>query len=259
MNTASPTFTIITVCWNAGELLRPTMESLQRQSCRDYEYLVVDGASNDHSLEVIRSYGDLVDLCVSERDLGIYDAMNKGIGLAKGRWLHFLNANDYFPDDRVLARVKAQIDGHPGAEIVYGDAYFREADATRLFRFDWLNRWNLRAEHLCHQSVFARRELFDRFGSFNLDYRINADYDWLLRVFQAGVSGRYLGFPVISYDTCGVSSRNPEAVAAERELARQRNRPSLSGLSREWAYRIHRKTRKFLAAGLRRASQPKRG
>lgn len=251
-----PLFSVITVCWNAGDLLRPTMESVRRQSCRNYEYLIIDGASTDTTADVVRSYGDLVTTYVSEPDKGIYDAMNKGVRLARGEWIHFLNANDFFADELVLAHVAKKLALSADAELVYGDVYHRTDFSSELYRFDWLNRRNLRLEHLCHQAVFARKRLFEEIGCFDLQYRINADYDWLLKVFQRGLNTRYLGFPVASYDLGGMSSRDPESVARERQLVRQRNRGSLFDIPFEWGHRIRRMARGERSAGAGAGSKP---
>lgn len=249
MTRQAPLFSVITVCWNAGDLLRPTMESVRRQSCRDYEYLIIDGASTDTTADVVRSYGALVTTYVSEPDKGIYDAMNKGVRLARGEWIYFLNANDFFANELVLAHVAEKLALIPDAELVYGDVYHRTDFSSELYRFDWLNRHNLRLEHLCHQAVFARKRLFEEIGCFDLQYRINADYDWLLKVFQRGLNTRYLGFPVASYDLGGISSRDPESVARERQLVRQRNRGSLFDIPFEWAHRIGRMARRKRSVG----------
>lgn len=248
MSAFNPMFSIVTVCRNAGSLLGPTMASVRRQSCRDYEYLVIDGASTDTTVDVVRSYGDLVTTYVCEPDQGIYDAMNKGVRLARGQWIYFLNANDFFAGDTVLERIKVELAKAPASDLCFGDVYHRTDGVDTLLRFDSVNRWNLRCEHLCHQTVLAHRSLFERFGTFDLQYRINADYDWLLRVFAAGIDAHYLGFPVASYDTGGLSSRDLDMVMAERRLVRQRHRPPLSRHLIEWAYRIYRRIRRV--AGL---------
>lgn len=248
MKIHSPLFSVITVCRNAGGVLGATMESVRRQSCRDYEYIIVDGASTDATADIVRSFGDLVTTYVSEPDKGIYDAMNKGIRLARGQWIYFLNANDFLADPQVLEHAAAKLGSRPDAMLAYGDVYYRTGGSSALYRFDWLSRWNLCFEHLCHQAVFARRSLFERIGAFDERYKINADYDWLLRAFHAGIDTHYLKFPVASYDTAGLSSRNLEFVVAERRLVRQRHRSPLTGLPFEWIYRAYRKAKRL--AGL---------
>jgi len=249
MTHRAPLFSLITVCWNAGELLRPTMESVRMQTCNDFEYIVIDGASIDGTAAVVESFGSLVSNFVSEPDKGIYDAMNKGVRLARGDWIYFLNANDFFADALVLEHVAEKLALSPDAELVYGDVYHRTDFSSELYRFDWVSRRNLRLEHLCHQAVFARRRLFEVIGCFDLQYRINADYDWLLKVFQRGLNTRYVGFPVASYDLGGISSRDPESVARERQLVRRRNRGSLFDIPFEWVHRIGRMARFKRIAG----------
>jgi len=252
--TDPPLFSVITVCRNAGSVLGVTMESLHRQTCRDYEYIVVDGASTDWTADVVRAYADLVTSFVSEPDKGIYDAMNKGLRLARGRWVYFLNANDYFADTRVLERVAAVLAGKPDAMLAYGDVYFRTGGANTLFRFDWLSRWNLRFEHLCHQSVFASSILFGRIGAFDTRLRINADYEWLLRAFDSGATTHYLGFPIASYDTTGISAIDSLEKIAERQAVRSKYLPPLLGVPLRWAYGAYRKARNVAGAAISRPS-----
>lgn len=243
MATRDPLFSIVTVCRNAATEVAPTMNSVKGQSLRDYEYIVVDGASTDATPQVVRSFGGLVTTFVSEPDAGIYDAMNKGVRLARGRWVYFLNANDFFVDERVLERVAAQIARKPEALLAYGDVFYRTDDAAELLRFCWLTRWNLRFEHLCHQAVFANRVLFERVGAFDTGYRINADYDWLLRAFDSGAGRLYLGFPIASYDTSGISSTESESKRAERHAVRRKHLPRLLGAPLHWMYRAYRRAR----------------
>ncbi len=249
-NGVSPLFSIITVCRNAEALVGSTVLSVANQNFPNLEYLVVDGASTDKTVDVVRQHaGALALRVVSEPDEGIYDAMNKGVRLARGKWVYFLNAGDDFADNDVLNRVSSHLaSAADNSDVAHGDVVYRGAAGHRLVRFDWVTRHNLVFEHLCHQAVFARRTAFDQIGPFNTAYRINADYDWLLRVFRQGVPSIYLGFPIAFYDDQGISAREQGAMQVERLLVRNSYLPK--GLARplQLGYRACRKL--LRAAGL---------
>src|SRR3954447_11488384 len=150
----APKFSVITVCKNASESITATIDSLSSQSYRDFEYLIIDGASTDGTLETVRqNTGGFITHIVSEPDAGIYDAMNKGIKLAQGDWIYFLNAKDRFANKDVLRQVADYSHRSPEVDLFYGDAIFCSEERQRLVRYDWVTRWNLRFEKLCHQAV----------------------------------------------------------------------------------------------------------
>lgn len=238
----APSFSIITVCRNARQTVGDSVTSLLRQSISDFEYIVIDGASTDGTLDVIYQMTAHVNLrIVSESDAGIYDAMNKGVRMARGKWLYFLNAGDEFADQRVLERVLAALNQSPDIELGYGDVIYRSAGQQRLVRFDCLTRWNIRFEHLCHQAVFARRNLFERIGHYDTRYRINADYDWLLRAFSSGADYAYIGFPIALYDSTGFSELERDQRELERKIVRKQYMPKLGASLLYFCYRVYRK------------------
>ena len=207
---------VITVCYNSAATLRDTLDSVRAQSWRNIEYVVVDGGSTDGTLDILREYPDVVTRLVSERDGGIYDAMNKGVGLANGDVLYFLNSDDRFVDGDVLQDVAQAFAAHPETDLLYGNViYWNEAGSSQR-RFDWLTRSNLVYADLCHQVTFARRTLFDRVGGFDLQYRINADYDWLLRVFADGAGLRYIDRDIARFNLGGRHAADPDRVRRER-------------------------------------------
>jgi glycosyltransferase involved in cell wall biosynthesis len=225
------------------------------QSISDFEYVVIDGASTDGTLEVIREMTIGINVRVtSERDAGIYDAMNKGVRIARGKWLYFLNAGDRFADDGVLERVLATFNKSPKIKLGYGDVIYCAKGQQRLVRFDWLRGWNLRFEHLCHQAVFARRDLFERLGGFDLRFRINADWDWLLRAFSCGIGRTYLGFPIALYDGTGFSEHEFNERVLEREIVRKQHMPRMLGPLLKLLYRLHLKGTRVLGYSTRQVS-----
>jgi len=236
-----PLISVITVCYNAAGTLATTLDSVRVQSWRPLESVVVDGGSRDGTQDLVAHYGDITGTVVSEPDEGIYDAMNKGIDLARGEIIHFLNADDSFVDEGVVEAAVRIFMAEPEVDLVFGDAVYRTTDGAFLRRYGRVNARNLIYGDLCHQVVFARKRVFEHFGRFNLEYRINADFDWLLRVFRGGAQVRYLPRAVANYDTGGQSNANPTFTRAERMRVRLRYSTQSAYRSGEFGYRLRRK------------------
>lgn len=177
-------FSIITINLNNAQGLKKTVESVISQDFRNYEYIVVDGASTDDSIESIIEYRSHIDHLVSEPDNGIYHAMNKGIGMANGRYCLFLNSGDWLADEQVLSRV---FEPCQDADIISGDSAYYDT-ATQTIRWlipspDGLTAATLFNGTLPHQSTFIKRELFNRYGLYNEDLKIASDWLFLLKLF----------------------------------------------------------------------------
>jgi len=204
-----PLFSIITVTWNAASVIAPTMNSVQRQTSSDYEMLIIDGASTDDTLQIVRQASIAGLRVFSEPDKGLYDAMNKGIARARGRYLIFLNAGDAFADETVLARLALLTVGNPG--VIYGQTQLVDARRNvvgprhltapkRLTAGSFLN-----GMVVCHQAFVARRDLVPE---YDLQYRFSADYDWCIKVLRKSPSNAYAGpAPIISYLADGMTTR----------------------------------------------------
>jgi len=196
-----PFLTVVTVCYNSVGILKDTIESVLSQSVRQYiEYLIIDGASTDGTLELIGSYGDKIDVSVSEKDSGIYDAMNKGVRLAHGEWILFMNAGDVFASSDVVERADLS---NRQADLLYGDCLVRYDGFTVLD--PGLDVHRLYRKMICsHQSLFARTELLCS-RPFDTRYRVCADYDFLCAQYAAGNLFERLDFPVSSTIAGGFS------------------------------------------------------
>ncbi len=205
-----PLFSIITVTWNAAESLAPTLQSVQRQTFSDYELLLIDGASTDGTLDVARQASIASMRVFSEPDNGLYDAMNKGIARAKGKYLIFLNAGDSFASETVLARLAQLAAANPG--VMYGQTQLVNAARDvvghrhltapkRLTKASFVN-----GMLVCHQAFVARRDLAPQ---YDLGYKLSADYDWCIRVLKKSPSNVYAGeAPIISFLTEGMTARH---------------------------------------------------
>ena len=185
--------TVITVCFNAAETIEKTIRSVLDQTYPSIEYIVVDGASTDGTMGIVSRYTEHIDKIASERDDGIYDAMNKGTRLATGDVVYFLNADDRFCDDEVLTDVASAFEADRSRTVVYGNVRPEKVpDHIRPFLKD---EYQINTANdfiyftLCHQAVFARKSLFSQIGGFNCRYKFAADYEWLIRAFKFRPSG----------------------------------------------------------------------
>lgn len=174
-------FSIITVCFNSEKTIERTIKSVLEQSCRDFEYILVDGASTDRTLDIIREYEPLFEgrmKLISEPDKGIYDAMNKGIGAAKGELIGIVNSDDYYEKD-ALEKIAAAYQGYEYT-IVYG-LVRSVIDGKEVMVF-LKNHEFLEKDMITHPSCFITKKLYERFGVYSLKYPYSADYEFMLRV-----------------------------------------------------------------------------
>ena len=224
------TISIITVTFNSIESVSDTIDSVTHQSYPWIEYIIIDGASTDGTIDVIKSYGDKISKFISEPDQGIYDAINKGIRLASGDIIGILNSDDHFTQNDVLEKIAAEFKD-PNCQAVIADARFIDpANLSKIVRY--YSSENFRPEKFkygfmpAHPGFYARRELFEKFGYYKTDYKIAADYELLIRfLYVHKVKFRYLKVPVVDMRTGGVSNKtlysryllNKEIVRACRE------------------------------------------
>lgn len=197
-------FTIITVCYNSEKTIAETIESVLSQKYGNYEYIIVDGASSDSTVDIIQSYEKRFEgrmRWVSEKDYGIYDAMNKGISLARGKYISLLNSDDwYYP--HTLEKVAEQISNE--CDVIYGllEVFLRH-DAQRVYA----NHPNyLAIESMAHPSAFVSRETYRRFGVYSLSYKSASDYEFFLRLSKSNASFYYINHILTGFRTGGMSS-----------------------------------------------------
>ena len=220
----TPTLSVITVCFRAKDALSATVDSLLQQTWTDFEYLVIDGGSDDGTvpfldqLEPLFSAKQIPFFCSSEPDKGIYDAMNKGVTKAHGKWLLFLNAGDLLADSTTLE----QIFSYPtDASILYGDTRCIYEGQTKLYPALPLNHLTYEMA-FCHQSVFVKRELLLE-HPYDISYRVCADHEFFLAMYLKGISFGYLPIPISVYEIAGFSDRNKmlshkEKIRMQKEL-----------------------------------------
>lgn len=217
---------VITVCYNSSATIGRTLRSVRRQTYPLVEHIVIDGGSKDDTLAVVAAEGPHVSRIVSERDNGIYDAMNKGVRLATGDVVGFLNADDLYKDDGVLERVAGTM-GDEGLDALYGDVeFFRAGDPGTVIR-----RYNSGRFHPArlgwgwmpaHPGLYVKRDLFEHYGMFRTDMRIAGDFEFIARVFKhPELSHRHLPEVLVRMQHGGVSTSGWRAtLRLNREMLR---------------------------------------
>jgi glycosyltransferase len=242
---------VITATWNRAGTVGEALDSVLSQSHPDVEAIVIDGASTDGTLQVLEHYRPRLARLVSERDEGIYDALNKGIRLATGDVVGFLHADDLFEDSEVLSRV-AQAFDDPDVDAVYGDlVYVRHEDVGHVVRYWRSGGYDSTALSRGwmppHPTFYVRRAVYERLGGFDTRYRIAADYDSVLRLLSVGkIRAAYIPEVLVRMRVGGVSNRSLKTIfrkSAEDLRVLRRNgvggvptllRKNLSKLSQFW-------------------------
>ena len=215
-----PKFSIITVTYNAGAVLEDTIQSVISQTYHNVEYILIDGASKDNTLAIIKKYEGRITRVVSEPDKGLYDAMNKGIALATGDYLCFLNAGDSFHEDDTLQQIIHSLRNCTRLpDVLYGETAIVDAKGhflrmRRLSTPEHLTWRSFRHGMLvCHQAFFARRDVVE---PYNLSYRFSADFDWCIRIMKKSQLLHNTHLTVIDYLDEGMTTRNQKASLKER-------------------------------------------
>ena len=206
---ATPVISIITVCYNAEREIKATLKSVKEQSFKNYEYIIVDGASKDNTLKVISQSGVEPTHLVSERDKGIYDAMNKGLALAQGEYLMFLNAGDSLYSTNTLQKIADAAKGSP--DVIYGDTAIVDAKRNylrprKLRPPKTLTRNSFKNGMLvCHQAFLPKRELA---MPYDMAYRFSADFDWCVKILSASKKCTQIDDFIVNYLEEGATTRN---------------------------------------------------
>jgi glycosyltransferase involved in cell wall biosynthesis len=204
---------IITVILDNHKLVADAINSVLSQTYPDIEYIIIDGGSKDGSLDVIRSYGDKIHVVLSEPDRGIYDAMNKGLALATGDIVGFLNSDDFYADDTIIADVVATF-SKTGLQAVYGDLdYVSLHNKSQVVRKWRSGEYNVKRFYEGwmppHPTFFALRSVYTSFGGYNTVLRSSADYELMLRMgLVHKISMQYLPKVMVKMRMGGQSNRS---------------------------------------------------
>lgn len=221
MAVMSDKISIITVNYNNKAGLQKTIDSVTAQIFKDIEFIIIDGNSTDGSKELLLEHQDHFTYWVSEPDHGIYHAMNKGISIAKGDYLLFLNSGDCLADEQVLNKLAPQINGT--YDIYYGDIIFERTKNRRKVIFPEKLSFNFFVtDNLSHQATFIKRTLFDKFFYYNEHFRIASDWEFMIyAICKRNASYQHLNLLVTIYDGTGLSSdaANYKTLYEERSIS----------------------------------------
>ena len=200
---------IVTINYNNRAGVRKTMESVFAQTCKDFEYIVIDGASTDGSAEYIRAHADQLTYWVSEKDTGIYNAMNKGVRAAKGEYLLMLNSGDFLVDDRVIERILPELDG---TDIVQGNTIEGQKRNRGYGKSD-ISFLDVQRGHFLHQASFCKRDLFEKYGYFDESYCYVSDTIFFIKTLgYGGATFRYVDIDIADFDLTGCSCTNDKRI-----------------------------------------------
>ncbi len=222
MHKPEPLISVITVCYQSAGTLAGTLESLRAQTVKRFESIVVDGGSTDGTQKLVADFDDVVDQFVSEPDKGIYDAMNKGVALARAPYIAFLNSDDAYPMHTIETWVNA-------IECSGKDAYYGNMTKVRYWggeRFTRLEKPNIelmpKTMGIFHPSTCVAKKWFETLGGFDLKYRLAADYDWLLGLYLAKAEFEYVDESLSIFSVDGVSNTSCDSYREAADIQRRR-------------------------------------
>jgi len=218
--------TIITVSFNAEQTIADTLQSVSSQRYGHIEHIVIDGASKDGTVAIVNERGSHLAKFVSEPDRGIYDAMNKGIALATGDVVGFLNADDFYASPDALERVARAFDS-PDVDASFGDLlYVRKSDPSSIVRYwqssDFVKGSFKRGWCPPHPTFFVRRKIYEQYGGFNLEYKIAADTEIMFRFLEVkGIKSIHIPETIVKMRTGGESNKSvANIIHQNREIVR---------------------------------------
>jgi len=197
-----PLVSIITVVYNGEKYLEETIKSVINQTYNNVEYIIIDGGSTDGTLEIIKKYEDAIDYWVSEKDAGIYDAMNKGIERASGEWINFMNAGDGFYSTDVLQKIFFKND-FLGVEVIYGNHNVIYPTKTKIVKAGNIKDI-YKGSQFCHQSSFVSSKTH-KINKFNLANKIGADFELFYTLYKKDLHFKYIDIIVSNYCAGGLS------------------------------------------------------
>ena len=206
---------LITVTFNSGGTLRDTIQSVLSQTYYDIEYIIVDGHSQDNTVDIIKEYEPLFDgrlKWISEKDQGLYDAMNKGFQMATGDMVGIINSDDLLAEATAIEKVIDCFEGHKDIDCVYADLYYvSQYDTSKIVRH-WITgkqRSFSKGWHPAHPTFYVKREIYSKYGLFDLDFKFAADFELMLRLVEKEhIRLFYLPEPLVRMRLGGTTSKN---------------------------------------------------
>lgn len=190
---SGPFISIVTVCYNSAATIAETLESVKVQTYKNYEYIIIDGDSTDNTLKIISKYKKIITTLVSEPDGGIYEAMNKGVSLARGKWIHILNSDDYYyKKDSLEKAVKLLQDEN---KFYYFTMIQKYPDHEKIYK--WNSKlWKLwYSGYISHPTMLVSKATYEKIGLYNPEFRIAGDHDFILRLIKNNINPVHTDFP----------------------------------------------------------------
>jgi glycosyltransferase involved in cell wall biosynthesis len=210
---------IVTVCYNSDKTIETTIISVKKQTYKNIEYIIIDGGSQDNTLNIVKKYESVFNdnmHWLSEPDNGLYDAMNKGIKMATGDVIALINSDDLFCDDKALEKVMKVFADNPKIDSVYADLFYVSQNDTDKIVRKWITgrqrKFNL-GWHPAHPTLYLKKEVYEKFGFFNLNFKLAADFELMLRFFDKNkISSIYIPEAFVKMRLGGETNKNFENI-----------------------------------------------
>lgn len=205
---------IITVVYNNDKTIEDAIKSVLSQSYSNIDYIIIDGGSSDKTVTIINEYKEQLGYFISEKDKGIYDAMNKGINAAKGDVIGILNSDDLYQDTTVIETVMNQFNQNPSIDVVYGDLVYVKSDNVNKVVRNWksnpyYNSFFENGNVPPHPSLFVKKSVYEKAGFFNLDFKLAADYEFMLRIFKKhNFNSKYINRVIVKMRLGGATNQS---------------------------------------------------
>lgn len=244
---------IITVVYNNKETLAEAIESVLNQSYMDIEYIVIDGNSTDGTINVVNSYLSKISVFLSEKDKGIYDAMNKGINLARGQIIGILNSDDIYDNDDIIKMVVDKFKTNDNLDVLYGDLVYVKRDNTNNIVRKWISKdyspsFFSNGNVPPHPSLFVKKHIYEKAGLFNITFKLAADYEFMLRIFEKlKVNSLYLPGVIVKMRLGGSTNKSLTNIWKQnQEVAKAWRLNGLRPSPLLFMYRFVKRIRQFI-------------
>jgi len=203
---------IITVSYNSDRTIETTFESVKKQTYNDIEYILIDGGSTDNTLKIAKKYNEIINVLVSEKDNGLYDAMNKGIKLANGDIVGLINSDDLFCDPDALSKVVKVFETNKNLDSVYADLFYVSQKNINHISRRWISGLQKPFKygwHPAHPTFYIKKSVYDKYGLFDLSFKLAADFEIMLRFLDKfKISTTYLKEPLVKMRLGGETNKS---------------------------------------------------
>lgn len=244
---------IITVVYNNEFTIREAIESVLKQTYSSIEYVIIDGKSKDNTVSIIEEYKERLGYFSSQSDRGLYDAMNKGIAASTGDVIGILNSDDLYQDDNVILDVMSQFNSDSTLDIVFGDLVYVKKDNIEHIVRNWKSKSYYpkffdQGNVPPHPSLFLKKSVYNKVGLFNLDFRLAADYEFMLRVFKKyNFKSKYINRLIVKMRLGGETNKSVSNILNQnKEIVKAWEYNNLSAPYLLMPYRIVKKVLQFI-------------